>query len=304
VQDIKGMVSKIERFAIEDGEGIRTLVFLKGCPLSCIWCANPETKNLSPEIAYFKDTCIGCGKCAEVCPQKAISYVKDEGLMIDRNKCDNCGLCAEVCPTHAKVLIGKSMTSDEIIAEVKKDSVFYQRSAGGITISGGEPTFQEDFLIELLAKCQAQSLNTVIETCGYTTWANLKNIAQYTDLIFYDLKHMNPLIHKKLTGVSNKLILQNLENLSKLNKPIIVRVPLIPSYNDSLDNIENTVDFVKNLDNIQRLEILPYHRLGRAKYESLDREYELKELLPPNSKSLAWIIDLGVKKGVQIQIGA
>lgn len=301
---LKGIVSEIERFAIEDGPGIRTLVFMKGCPLSCLWCSNPESQKLEPEVAYFKDKCIGCGKCAEICPQKAISYVKDKGLVIDRNKCDSCGLCAEVCPSGSKVLIGKPMTADEIIAEVKKDSAFYQRSVGGITVSGGEPTLQSDFLIELLAKCRAQGLNTAIETSGYTGWANLENIARHTDLVFYDLKHMDSPVHKKLTGVRNELILANLENLSQLNKPIIVRVPLIPGYNDSLKNIESTIDFVKRLDNIQRLEVLPYHRLGQAKYESLDRKYELKELLPPARKNLDRLTALGVKKGIQLQIGA
>jgi pyruvate formate lyase activating enzyme len=301
---LKGVVSEIERFAIEDGPGIRTLVFMKGCPLSCIWCSNPESQKLNPEIAYFKNKCIGCGKCAEICPQKAISYLKDKGMVIDRNRCDNCGLCAEFCAAGSKVLIGRSMTSDEIIAEVRKDTAFYQRSVGGITISGGEPALQSDFLIELLAKCRAQGLNTAIETSGYTNWANLKRITRHTDLVFYDLKHMNPLEHKKLTGVGNELIIRNLENLSRLNRLMIVRVPLIPGYNDSLDNIKNTIDFVKRLDNTQRLELLPYHRLGKAKYESLDREYQLKELLPPVRKSLDWIVELGVKKGVQIQLGA
>jgi pyruvate formate lyase activating enzyme len=301
---LKGIVSEIERFAIEDGPGIRTLVFMKGCPLSCIWCSNPESQKLNPEIAYFKDKCIGCGKCAEVCPQKAISYLKDKGLVIDRKKCDNCGLCAEVCVAGSKVLIGRSMTCDEIIAEVRKDTAFYQLSAGGITISGGEPALQSDFLIELLTKCRGQGLNTAMETSGYAVWTNLKGIARHIDLIFYDLKHMNPLKHKKLTGVGNELILENLEKLSRLNKPMIVRVPLIPGCNDSLNNIESTIKFVKRLDNIHRLEVLPYHRLGKAKYESLDREYQLEELLPPVRKNLDWIVELGVKKGVQIQLGA
>jgi pyruvate formate lyase activating enzyme len=300
---LKGIVFEIERFAIEDGPGIRTLVFMKGCPLSCVWCSNPESQDPCPEIGYFKDNCIGCGKCAEICPQKAISYVKDEGLVIDRNKCDRCGLCAEVCVANSKVLIGKSMTADEIIAEVKKDSVFYKHSSGGITVSGGEPAFQGDFLIELLAKCHDQGLNTAIETCGYTSWENLKNIAEHTDLIFYDLKHMNPQVHKKLTGVSNELILKNLENLSKLDKSVIARLPLIPGYNDSLDNVEKTMDFVKNLDNIPKLEILPYHRLGQAKYERLNRQYELKELLPVDRKELVWLVELGNKKGLRVQIG-
>jgi len=300
----RGVVSEIERFAVEDGPGIRTLVFMKGCPLSCVWCSNPESQKLGPEIAYFKDKCIGCGRCVEICPQKAISYLKDEGLVIDRSKCDNCGLCAEVCVAGSKVLVGKSMTAGEIIAEVKKDSAFYQRSVGGITVSGGEPALQKEFLLELLAKCHAQGLNTAIETCGYTDWMSLKNIARDTDLIFYDLKHMDPLVHKRLTGVTNELILRNLRNLSRLNKPIIARMPLIPGYNDSFNNIESTVDFVKSLDNIQRLEILPYHRLGQAKYKSLGREYELKDLLPHDRKNLTWLVDLGAKKGVQVQLGA
>jgi len=299
----KGIVFEIERFAIEDGPGIRTLVFLKGCPLSCIWCSNPESQDPDPEIGYFKNNCIGCGKCADVCPQKAIACVKDEGLLIDRDKCDRCGLCTEVCVANSKVLIGKPMTAEEIIAEVKKDSIFYQHSSGGITVSGGEPTFQGDFLVELLAKCHDQGLNTAIETCGHTSWENLEKIARHTDLIFYDLKHMDPEAHKRLTGVSNELILKNLENLVQLDNEVIVRLPLIPGYNDSQDNIEKTMDFVKGLGSTPKLEILPYHRLGQSKYERLNKEYELKELLPTDRKELAWLVELGNQKGIQVQIG-
>lgn len=300
---VTGTVFEIERFAVEDGAGIRTVVFLKGCPLSCLWCCNPESQDPGSEIAYFKNNCIGCGKCVEVCPKKAISPVEGEGLVIDRDKCDKCGLCAEVCVANSKVLIGKPMTVEEVLAEIKKDSLFYHHSGGGVTVSGGEPTFQSEFLIELLKRCRGLGFDTAIETCGYTSWKNLEAIAQYCNTIFYDLKHMDPEVHKKLTGVSNKLILENLEQLSRLGRAIIVRVPLIPGHNDSIDNVKKTMDFIKKLDNIQRLEILPYHRLGQSKYERLDINYELKDLLPLDKKDLAYLVELGEKNGVKVKIG-
>lgn len=300
---LKGTVFEIERFAIEDGVGIRTVVFMKGCPLTCMWCCNPESQHPGPEIAYFKDNCIGCGKCAKVCPTGAISPVPDDGFTIDRSKCDKCGRCADVCVANSKVLIGKQMTVDEVLTEVRKDSVFYHHSGGGVTISGGEPTFQSEFVAELLRRSQEQGWNTAIETCGYTSWKNLEAVARYCDSIFYDLKHMDPVMHQQLTGVTNELILENLEKLAQMGKSITVRVPLIPDHNDSIDNVKATMDFIKKWPNIQRLEILPYHRLGQSKYERLDIKYHLKGLLPLDPRELTHLVELGEQQGIKVKIG-
>jgi pyruvate formate lyase activating enzyme len=247
---------------------------MKGCPLRCLWCSNPESQSHHEEIAFIEKNCVHCGECAEICPLGAI---EPETFEIDRNICDNCGKCAEICPADAKKIMGKWYTIDELIEKVEQDRIFYRNSDGGVTISGGEPSLQYKFVSSFLKKCQGLNINTTIETCGYANWDHLEAVVKYSDHVFFDIKHMDPQIHKKLTGKSNKLILQNLRKMSSL-APVIIRIPIIPGYNDSKENITDTVLFVQELEKFDKIELLPYHSLGAYKYKWLGKRYGLNDL--------------------------
>lgn len=268
----EGWVYDIQRFSLHDGPGIRTTVFLKGCSLKCVWCHNPESQFSLPEIAEFKDRCMGCGRCIEVCPQKAITETK---WSIDRETCTRCGRCAEVCPSGARKIMGKKMGAEDVLREVRKDKLFYKNSGGGMTLSGGEPLRQALFSRQLLRMCKKENIHTAIETCGYTNWSNFNKILPFTDLVFYDVKHINPLRHKVFTRKSNELILENLRKMVEEGANIVIRIPLIPGYNDAEGDIMATAEFLKSLKYIKRIELLSYHKLGEAKYDRIGREYGL-----------------------------
>lgn len=276
--DDKGLVFNIQRYSIHDGDGIRTLVFMKGCPLRCIWCSNPEAQSFSEEMMHIKNNCIKCGKCTNVCPVDAIN---PENYDIDKQKCTACGTCAKVCYANAKKKVGKWYSVDEIINEIEKDRVFFRSSQGGVTVGGGEPTAQPIFVKRLLKECKQLNMHTAIETCGHEQWSDLQAIFENVDQVFFDLKHMNDDEHIKLTGVTNRIILENAKLLAQMNKEVIFRLPLIPGYNNSEENILQTGRFVKSLMtplNDIKIEILLYHNLGAGKYESLGREYGLMDV--------------------------
>ena len=268
-----GLIFNIQKFSIHDGEGIRTLIFMKGCPLRCLWCCNPESQSFEEELLFVRTKCIGCGICVEACPEHAISK---EGFMIDREKCTVCGGCAGACVANSKKKVGKWIKRSEIVEEIEKDRIIYKNSGGGVTIGGGEPVCQPEFVGALLKECQLLSINTAIETCGYGEWDRIKGIFDYLDQIFMDLKCMDPKQHKKLTGVNNELILQNAKNIASLKKNVTFRLPLIPGCNDSEENVKATARFVSTLGNNVKLEILGYHRLGEDKFKWMDRDYALK----------------------------
>lgn len=277
-REIYGNIFNIQRFSIHDGSGIRTLVFLKGCPLRCIWCANPESQSFSKEVMFFKAKCIGCGKCRTVCRN---SCIDEETFEINKTKCVLCGECADACYADAKKPIGEYRSVSELMKEIEKDRVFFRNSKGGVTVGGGEPLAQPEFTEELLKRCKASNLHTAIETCGFAKWEKVKNIFGYLDQVFFDLKHMNSEKHKRLTNVGNEIILDNARRVARLGKDVIFRLPLIPGCNDDIINIEQTGDFVaelsKNNPNI-RIEVLEYHSLGENKYYGLSRSYELAGL--------------------------
>lgn len=281
------MVFNIESYAVHDGAGIRTVVFLSGCRLRCLWCANPEGKELRPQLAFFPDKCTGCMKCLSVCPNNAIEQINGK-IVMNWNKCNRCLKCVEVCPNEARESLTKLMTSKEILEEVIKDIPFYRRSNGGVTLSGGDPLMQIDFASETLKLCKERGIHTVIETVGFADWDDFVKILKYTDFIFYDIKHMDTKKHKYGTGVSNEKILENLRKISNLYKNInvVVRIPVIPNFNDSEENITNTAKFVKSFKNIRKIELLPYHKLGIIKYERIGEPYLLKDLDPSRSEDL------------------
>ncbi len=282
---IKAMIFNIQRYSTEDGPGIRTTVFFKGCPLRCLWCHNIESIKTHPQIVWSGIKCIGCGECLKACPEKAILKTKD-GLKTDRAICKNCGLCAEACPSGARELLGYEISVDDLVKEVEKDKPFYENSNGGITASGGEPTLQHEFLIEFFKKCKEKGLHVALDTSGFTTWERLEKIIEHVDLILYDLKVLDEEKHEEYTGVSNKIILENLKKIDSSNKKIWIRIPVIPEFTANKTNIENIGKFIKDFKNISRVDLLPFHKLGISKYEKLDLEYTCKDFEPPSEEEM------------------
>lgn len=277
--DTKGMIFNIQRFSVHDGPGIRTVVFLKGCHMNCPWCSNPESLRLEQEIMYYPANCIDCNKCLDVCPAGAIDFSVPS--RVNRGKCNICGKCAGVCYANALVMAGQEKTVEEILEILKKDNIFYRNSGGGITISGGEPFVQYEFLEQLLKGCKANGWHNTIETTGHTTTKILKLILPLLDLVLMDVKHMNDEKHKEHVGVSNKNLLDNARVIAESGVSLIIRVPVIPGFNDDLMNINATAGFAVSLSNVKDLHLLPYHRLGQEKYGYLYREYQYEGLVPP-----------------------
>ena len=272
----KGLIFNIQRFSIHDGPGIRTTVFFKGCQLACKWCSNPESMKNYPEIMTHNIKCILCGRCEDVCRVGAIK-IKGNKRYIDSELCDQCLECANVCPSKAIEVVGNYQNLEETFAEAIKDRLFYRNSGGGVTVSGGEPLMQWKFLQGFLEKCQGAGLHTALDTTGYVPWKIFEKVLKHVDLVLYDVKHMNMNSHKINTGLGNVRIKNNLVKLSG-KKTVWVRFPLIPAFNDDDANMHKMGEFVSSLE-IEKLSILPYHRLGIHKYEQLpDRAYDLTDI--------------------------
>ena len=270
----KATIFNIQPFSIQDGPGIRTTVFFKGCPLRCPWCSNPESQAPYPELLFYDSLCTKCYRCVAACPTKATMIDTDGSVKINRELCQACGKCVEVCISGARAISGKVMTVEEVLDVVKKDRLFYLNSGGGVTASGGEPLSQPDFLIEFFKRCQEVGLHTTLDTCGYASWKVMERVLEYVDLVLYDIKHMDSEKHEELIKVDNRLILENAKMLAQKGKPTIIRVPLIPGYNDSEENIEALGKFLVETG-LTKVDLYPYHQLGLAKYRNLGREYEL-----------------------------
>ena len=295
-----GLIFDIQRCSIHDGPGIRSLVFMKGCPLNCLWCSNPESQSPSQEVMVTSTKCIGCGKCIEVCPTGA---AKKKNPLEAKWLCVVCGSCVEACPSTARQMIGQYMSLNEVMKEVEKDILFYQRSKGGVTVSGGEPLMQADFVRILLKSCQEKGIHAAIETCGFAKWKDFKKVLEYVDLVLYDIKHMDTQKHKELTGVGNELILQNAKKVAELGKKMIIRVPVIPDINDSLENMKSIAKFVRTLSGVTKIHLLSYHRLGESKYNRLGKKYALKEIKPLDKESLSEQKKIIESYNLRVQIG-
>ncbi len=252
-----GIVFDIQRFSIHDGPGIRSTVFLKGCSLRCLWCHNPESQLSAPQIAVFKHKCVGCGACVKICE---IAFL---------HNCDGCGKCAEVCPVGAREVIGEKKTVEEVFDEVVRDKAYYRTSGGGVTVSGGEPLLQVEFVAALFSECKREGISTAVETAGNVPWEKIETVLPTCDLFLYDVKCMDEEKHRRLTGASNRLILDNAERLKKTGKRILFRMPVVPGYND--DEVEKTAAFCGDFP----LEILAYHDTARSKYAAIGREYPI-----------------------------
>ncbi len=297
----KGIVFDIQRFSVHDGPGIRTLVFLKGCPLRCPWCSNPESQRREQEIMFIARNCIGCKKCLNVCPSGAIDF--DLPSRIRPEKCTLCGKCIEVCYAGALNTAGQEKTVETVLNELKKDNVYYRRSGGGITLSGGEPLAQADFAGQLLAGCKANGWHTTIETTGFTTEKVLKRVLPLVDLVLLDIKHMDDQKHKKYVGKSNKTVHRNARVIAGSGVQMIVRVPVIPGFNDDLINIRSTANFAHSLGTVNELHLLPYHRLGQGKYDYLGRQYPLEGITPPSRGNMERLKLLVESCGLRCSIG-
>ena len=263
----KGIIFDIQRFSVHDGPGIRSLVFFKGCPLSCQWCSNPESIAHAPQLFVVKDNCIRCGQCAKVCPTGAVFY--DGSLQVDRDKCCECGRCSEVCYPGALTMTGQSWTVEELIKELEKDEIHYRKSNGGITLSGGEPLAQPEFARDLLKACKEKGWHTAIETSGVATDEVWELLLPHLDLVLLDIKHMNADKHKKFTGLNNSAVLQSAMKLADDDKvELIFRVPVVPGFNDEVIEIAEIACLAKVLE-VKKLHLLPYHPYGEKKYEDL-----------------------------------
>lgn len=298
-----GIVFDIKRYAIHDGPGIRTTVFLKGCLLDCPWCHNPEGKAKESEFIWWEEKCIGCRDCQNACAKGAISF-SDDSLLLDRAKCDLCGACIDACPSEALKLVGEEMTVTQVLKVIEKDRAFYDQSGGGVTLSGGEPLLQPDFSYSLLKACKEQGIRTAVDTCGHIDSKVLMRIGKHVDLFLYDLKLINEEKHEKFTGVSNKLILENLRKLSAKGHRAVVRFPLIPGVNDDERDIRELGEFVSSLENLKEVSILSYHKGGVEKSKRLLRpkDYSSAERIP-SAESLKDLEKKLKEFGLKVEIG-
>lgn len=300
-KESKGLIYNIQRFSTEDGPGVRTTVFFQGCPLKCLWCSNPESKEYRPQMMFFSKICTECGACLEACPTGASKKKEDGSLWVDRDICTNCGACVDVCPNDARSIAGKWMTVEEVFNIIQKDSLYYTNSEGGVTISGGECTMQPEFVQELLEKCYNRAIHVCLDTCGFAPWDTLEKILPKVDLVLYDIKHLDPKKHKEFTGVDNKLILDNAGRMKQMNVKMIIRLPLIPGYNDDEKNIKATGRFMK-LWGLDRIDILPYHKLGVNKYEALGEKYLLDGIPSLQRENVARTVQILESFGLKVEV--
>jgi pyruvate formate lyase activating enzyme len=305
IQEIKGLITSIQDYSVHDGYGIRMLVFLKGCPLKCKWCQNPEAMKGGIDIEYHASLCTRCCECFKVCPVGAIVDPKeseDKIHRIDREKCTKCGLCATGCRWGAITSVGQWMTVEQLADKIEKVKPFFKGS-GGITISGGDPVFQAKFSAALLKTCRERCIHTAIETCGFTTYEIFKCLADYCDLVLYDIKHMDDKKHRWGTGQSNKLILENLSRfVNESEIECVVRVPLIPDFNDDEDNIRNTARFLAGLKRPPRLDLLPFNILASSKYSliGLDAKYKYKNVKRQSDEFIDHLVKIAASEGLVV----
>jgi len=275
--ELTGLVFNIQRYSIDDGPGVRTTVFMKGCPLTCLWCSNPESQNYSPELTWRYTSCKHCGTCVAICPEKALSLVDDE-ILIDRKACNCCGNCVDACISEALKVSGKEMTVDEVFKVIKRDYDYYEASGGGVTASGGEILGQADFIAALFKKCREAGIGTCADTSGFGDAAAFSKILEHTDLVLYDIKHMDKEEHVRACGRSNELIMSNFDLAIQSGVKTIVRVPLIPDYNTSDEALTAIAEAVSRRNGDAEVDIMPYHSYGANKYRMLGMVYVLDDL--------------------------
>jgi len=298
----KGVIFDIKRYAIHDGPGIRTTVFMKGCPFSCVWCHNPESLAPQPQSLYTRQRCVSCGECVAACPEDAVTLTHS-GPVTDSTRCKQCGICARACPSEARETAGRYECVEHLVEIIEKDVLFYDESGGGVTFSGGEPLMQAQFLLQLLVACGRRNIHRAVDTTGYADSDTILAVARHTELILFDLKLMDPQKHQKYTGVSNRKILDNLVNLARRNAEIIIRIPLIPGVNDDEHNIDQTGAFIESLNGVRRVDLLPYHDAARNKYQKLNNIGCPTNFQIPSAEQLQKTINRLESYGLQVRLG-
>lgn len=300
---VSGFIFDIKKYAIHDGPGIRTTVFLKGCPLCCWWCHNPEGQTTRPELTFQAGKCIkNCNQCVDACPHGAV-FRTENGIDIDRRSCRMSTRCIEACPSGALKLSGQMMSAHDVMGEILKDRIFYENSGGGVTFSGGEPLMQMDFLESLLEECRKEDIHRAVDTSGYAPFDSFRRILDSVDLFLYDLKMMDDAKHQETTGVSNRLILENLQRLDQNGSPFHIRIPVIPGINDTKENAGQTGEFLKKLSQVEMINLLPYHKAATEKYRSLGKKYHYPNIEAPAGERVREIKAVLESFGFPVQIG-
>lgn len=301
--EARGLVFSVSRASAEDGPGIRTVVFLKGCPLHCAWCHSPQSQDgLTPVLSFYEARCIGCGACLKACPNGAQTILNDKKV-INRKRCTLCGRCVETCPTSALEFTGRWQSVAEVMAIVRRDAAYYKSSGGGVTFSGGEPLMQPEFLAAMLRECRREGFHTVIETSGFAPRPVIERILPLIDLFLYDVKHMDASRHLALIGVDNKLILQNLRRISESGASIWVRLPLIPGINDGENNLSAVADFVRGMPGIEKVSLLPYNVAAGARYLEIGKTFALEGLKAQPKEELKKLVEIFTRAGLSAEAG-
>jgi len=295
-----GLVANIQRYSLQDGPGIRTTVFLKGCPLDCWWCHNPECRAPERELLIVESRCAWCGECVIACPE---GIAAPAGPEKQTDACPRCGACEAACPTGARQIVGAEMTVDQVVKEIARDRVFFEESSGGVTFSGGEPLAQAAFVEVLLAACRSAGFHSALDTCGFAPEEKLLRVAGMADLVLFDVKILDDAKHKQFTGVSNVVILKNLRELCRIHPNVWLRIPVIPQLNDSPEDLEALASFAASLGGIRQVNLLPYHRTGMKKFERLGRTYALPDIVPPSAEVMENAVQCFAGHGIQARVG-
>ncbi len=302
--EISAVVFDIERYATEDGPGIRSVVFMKGCGLSCTWCQNPESRSPRPQVMYDRSRCVACRRCVEACPSRAIGEVSPLGFITNHQACTLCGTCVDACLSDARKIAGRRMPVGAIMDELLRDRPYYEESGGGVTFSGGEPLLQGEATVELARLCRGEGIRTALETAGFVPWARLAEVLPWVDLLYFDLKHVDTEEHLRHTGAPLGLILSNLQKASECTENMIIRIPVIPGFNAREETLRRMFAFIAGRTRVRRVELLPFHRLGLGKYEGLGLPYAMAEVDTMSKEQCVPFAEIGRSLGLLVQVGA